>query len=105
VRYAALHVVGQFADDMPTKFQDAFHDQVYPCLIQALSDPVPRVAAHACAALTNFCEHAEPHKLLPNLAQVCEILCNLVQNGVIYLKENAVTCLSEIADRVEKDFN
>ena len=104
VRYAALHVIGQFADDMAVKFQEVFHDQVFPALVAALDDPVPRVAAHACAALTNFCEYANPTVLMPHVKGVCEKLCHLIQNGVIFVKENAVTCLSEIADRIETKF-
>ena len=73
-------------------------------LVNALNDNVPRVAAHACAALTNFIEHSNPVTIRPYIKEVCEKLCNIIQNGIIYLKENAVTCLSEIADRSEKDF-
>lgn len=56
IRYAALHCIGQIADDMTEDFQENFHESVLPALIQMLDDPVPRVQAHACAALTNFLE-------------------------------------------------
>ena len=56
IRYAALHCLGQIADDMSEDFQKNFHEQVLPALITSLDDPVPRVQAHACAALTNFLE-------------------------------------------------
>lgn len=43
VRYAALHCLGQIADDMTEEFQENFHESVLPSLIQMLDDPVPRV--------------------------------------------------------------
>jgi len=56
IRYAALHCIGQMADDMTEEFQENFHEQVLPALTQVLDDPIPRVQAHACAAMTNFFE-------------------------------------------------
>ena len=56
IRYAALHCIGQMADDMTEEFQETFHESVLPAVAQMLEDPVPRVQAHACAALTNFFE-------------------------------------------------
>ena len=38
IRYAALHCLGQLADDMPNEFQNGFHEQVMPALIQSLDD-------------------------------------------------------------------
>ena len=59
IRYAALHCLGQIADDMTEEFQENFHESVLPALVAMLNDPVPRVQAHACAALTNFFEGTE----------------------------------------------
>lgn len=56
LRYAACHAIGQISDDMQPKFQDAYGDVLYPKLIGLLQDEVPRVVAHAAAALTNFLE-------------------------------------------------
>jgi hypothetical protein len=56
IRYAALHCIGQIADDMSEEFQENFHESVLPALLTMLGDSVPRVQAHACAALTNFLE-------------------------------------------------
>jgi hypothetical protein len=41
---------------MSEEFQENFHETVLPALVVALDDPVARVQAHACAALTNFLE-------------------------------------------------
>jgi hypothetical protein len=44
---------------MTEEFQENFHESVLPAIITMLDDPVPRVQAHACAALTNFLEGTE----------------------------------------------
>jgi len=41
---------------MKPDFQKAFHQTVMPLLIKTLEDPIPRVASHALAAITNFTE-------------------------------------------------
>jgi len=41
---------------MQPEFQTHFHSSIMMMLISLLSDPVPRVVSHACAALTNFVE-------------------------------------------------
>jgi len=38
VRYAALHCIGQIADDMGSEFVDNFHAQVLPALVASLND-------------------------------------------------------------------
>jgi hypothetical protein len=52
---------------MPDNFQKSFHADVLPALIRALDDAVPRVQAHACAAITNFAENAQKDIILPFL--------------------------------------
>lgn len=43
IRYAALHCIGQIADDMSEEFQENFHESVLPALLTMLGDSVPRV--------------------------------------------------------------
>jgi len=38
IRYAALHCVGQLADDMPGDFQKTFHAEAMPAMIAGLDD-------------------------------------------------------------------
>ena len=38
-----------------------------PAIVACLDDPIPRVAAHSCAALTNFMEGANEEMTLPYL--------------------------------------
>jgi hypothetical protein len=58
IRYAALHCIGQISDDMTEEFQETYGDQVLPAMVAVLEDPVPRVSAHCCSAITNFMDGA-----------------------------------------------
>lgn len=69
VRYAAVHCVGQMADDMKSKFQTKFGAEVFPAMLQQLDDPIPRVSAHVCSALSNYGENSTQEQLLPYLQQ------------------------------------
>ena len=43
---------------MTEEFQETYGDSVLPALIKLLEDPVPRVSAHCCSAITNFMDGA-----------------------------------------------
>lgn len=104
IRYASLHAIGQLADDMPKEFQQTYHEAIMPALLLALDDEVPRVQAHACAAITNFFEHATSEIVKPHTEVVCNKLCALIQNGISMIKENAVTTLATTAEKIEEAF-
>ena len=78
IRYAALHCIGQMADDMTEEFQENFHEQVLPALTQVLDDPVPRVQAHACAAMTNFFEGTDENIIVNYVGTIMPKLCSLI---------------------------
>ena len=44
---------------MQPKFQKSFHEHILPNLLIVMDDPIPRVVAHAAAAITNFVEAME----------------------------------------------
>ena len=90
---------------MTEEFQDNFHESVLPALIQMLDDPVPRVQAHACAALTNFFEGTSEEVAQQYIAATIPKLSNLIQNGITIIKENAVTALASLAEAAKESFN
>ena len=74
VRYAALHCIGQISDDMSEDFQEEYGAQVLPALVKGLEDPVPRVAAHCCSAITNFMDGAEEDLVFPHFTALSQNL-------------------------------
>ena len=104
IRYAALHAIGQLADDMPNDFQKTFSGIVMPAMIAALDDTVPRVQAHACACITNFCENATKEMLLPHLQVMSAKFGQLIQNGISITKEGATTALGTFVEKIGEGF-
>lgn len=104
IRYAALHCIGQMADDMTEDFQEAFHESILPAVAQMLADPVPRVQAHACAALTNFFEGTSEEIIVNYVEAIMPKLCQLIQEGISIIKENAVTALASLAEAAKEKF-
>jgi importin-5 len=105
IRYAALHCIGQMADDMTEEFQETFHEIVLPALNQMLEDPIPRVQAHACAALTNFFEGTSEEIIVNYVQAIMPKLCHLIQIGISIIKENAVTALASLAEAAKSNFS
>lgn len=69
-----------------------------------MDDQVPRVAAHSCAALTNFFEHSTPEIVGPVTQNILAKIHGLIQNGISMVKENAVTCMATVAEAIEQEF-
>ncbi|KAJ3554370.1 hypothetical protein NM688_g3146 [Phlebia brevispora] len=110
VRYAAAQCVGQLCTDLEEIIQSQYHQQLFNVLIPTLEAPEPRVAAHAAAALINFCEGVERDTLLPYLDSVVERLLKLLHPGTAgktpkrYVQEQAITTLAMVADASEATF-
>lgn len=105
VRFAALHCIGQISDDMTEEFQEEFGEQVLPILIETLNDPVPRVSAHCCSAITNFMDGATEELIEPHIGTISPILANLMKTGISIQKENSVTAFASTAVVIKEKFN
>lgn len=69
-----------------------------------LDDQVPRVAAHTCAAITNFFEGTNEHIASANLEVFLNKLFLCIENGISILKENAVTAIAAVAEAADQHF-
>ena len=105
VRHASLHCIGQISDDMTEDFQEEYGADVLPALIVALNDPVPRVSAHCCSAITNFMDGASEELIEPHMQTISPILANLMKTGISIQKENSVTAFASTAVVVKEKFN
>lgn len=104
VRFAALHCIGQIADDIKEEFVENFHTQVLPALLTSLGDRVPRVQAHCCAALTNILENTEDEIAVLYSEQLLAKLKEVVLTGISIIKENGVTTIASIAEALKTKF-
>lgn len=105
IRFAALHCIGQISDDMTEDFQSTYGQSVLPALIATLDDPVPRVSAHCCSAITNFMDGAEEELVLPFLPQLSAKLAHHMTNGISIQKENSVTAFATTVVVLKEKFD
>jgi importin-5 len=89
---------------MSEDFQENFHESVLPALIAMLDDSVPRVQAHACAAMTNFLEGTSEPIAAQYIQSMMGKLCSLIESGISIIKENAVTALASLAEASKSHF-
>ncbi|KAK6205227.1 Karyopherin functions in nuclear transport of protein [Scheffersomyces amazonensis] len=105
VQYACCNALGQMSTDFSTKIQNTAGDRILPALISKLTNKsVPRVQAHAAAALVNFSEAASKEVLEPYLDDLLTNLLGLLQSPKRYVQEQVLTTISIIADAAEKKF-
>lgn len=106
VRYAAGHALGQIADDMRPEFQENFHEVVMPGMFQLLSDPVPRVVAHAGGCLANIIEGMSKGVVGNYSEQFLGRFLALLQDesSCSLIKEGAAASITSIAQAAEEDF-
>ena len=93
------------ADDLKAKFQTKFGAEVFPAMLAALDDPIPRVSAHACSALSNYGENSSQEQLMPFLGQFSEKLGNLIKNGTSLQKEHSVTAFATLVVKIAEQFD
>lgn len=97
VRYAVLHCLGQMSDDFAPKFQEVYHADILPVLLDRMNDTVPRVVAHSCASSTNFLENCQTNHLEPHFEKLYSTITRIIDSASSYVKENALAALSALA--------
>ena len=78
---------------------------MFPALLQAIDDQVPRVSAHSCSAISNFSEGSSDDQLFPYLDQLSKKCANLMQNGISLQKEHSVTALATTIVQLKEKFD
>ncbi|KAI5960216.1 PSE1 [Candida pseudojiufengensis] len=105
VQYACCNALGQMSTDFADVIQRTSGDRVLPALISKLTNKsVPRVQAHAAAALVNFSEAASKEILEPYLDDLLNNLLVLLQSPKRYVQEQVLTTIAIIADAAQKTF-
>ena len=74
-------------------------------MIELLEDPVPRVSAHCCSAITNFMDGASEELVLPQLEKISAKLGVLMKQGISIQKENSVTAFATTVVIIKEKFD
>lgn len=113
VRYAACNALGQMSSDFAPKLQKKCHSKVVAGLCALLTDlNFSRVAAHAGAALVNFCEECPKTIISVYLPQIMEKLefvlehtfKQLLERGKKIVLEQVITTIASVADAAQDQF-
>lgn len=105
VQYACCNALGQMSTDFADFIQRTAHDRILPGLISKLTNKsVPRVQAHAAAALVNFSEAASKEIMEPYLDELLSNLLDLLQLPKRYVQEQVLTTIAITADAAQQTF-
>ncbi|ODQ77120.1 hypothetical protein BABINDRAFT_163848 [Babjeviella inositovora NRRL Y-12698] len=105
VQYACCNALGQISTDFSDVIQKTAGDRIIPALVSKLTGAsIPRVQAHAAAALVNFSENASKDVLEPYLDDLLTNLLQLLLSPHKYVQEQVLTTIAIIADAAEKKF-
>lgn len=105
VQYACCNALGQMSTDFADVIQRTSGNRILPALISKLTNKsVPRVQAHAAAALVNFSEAALKEVVEPYLDDLLNNLLGLLLSPKRYVQEQVLTTIAIIADAAEKKF-
>ena len=104
VRYACLHCLGQYADDLQPVFQNEFYETYFSIAIPLLDDPIPRVVSHSLASLTNFLEHCNQLQIEKYLSTLYTKIIYQLDNGILYVKEACLSTLSALCEGANELF-
>lgn len=105
VQYATCNALGQISTDFADVIQKTAGDRIVPALVSKLTNQsVPRVQAHAAAALVNFSENATKEVLEPYLDDLLTNLLTLLQSPKRYVQEQVLTTIAIVADAAEQKF-
>ena len=105
VRYASLNTLGQMCTDFGPTLQEEYHALILPKLMTQLeSEQVPKVQAHCCACLINWCEDLDPQSLTPYIQRIMTGLGNVIQHGQVVAQEQALVALAAVAECLQDLF-
>jgi vesicle coat complex subunit len=113
VRYAVCNCLGQMCTDFAPTIQKKCHEKIVAALIHTVGDlSVPRVAAHAGAALVNFSSDCPKNIISIYLRVIMEKLesvldatfQSLVESGKKLVLEQVITTIASVADAAQDYF-
>lgn len=106
VQWATCNALGQMSTDFATVIQAKCGPRILPALISKLGNQsVPRVQAHAAAAMVNFSERASKEVLEPYLDSLLSSLLVLLESPKRYVQEQVLTTIAIVADAAESKFS
>ncbi|KAJ8526273.1 hypothetical protein K7X08_028750 [Anisodus acutangulus] len=104
VRWAAIRAIGQLSKYLCPHFQEQYHQQVLPALIEVLDDfDNPRLQTRATSAILLFSHNCSADVLKLYLHKIVSKLVMFLQRGMTMMKEAALETLASLAISSQED--
>jgi hypothetical protein len=105
VRYAAVHAIGQIANDFPGMVPQHHRKQAFPALIDVLKDYAhPRLQSLAASSLLNLVDGCKPAHLKPFFTPLMQLLAELLRNAHQMVQSNVLPVIAAIAGELPAQF-
>ncbi len=104
VRYAAVHCLGQIADDCEDDFHVMYHEKVMAALMAGLDDPIARVQRHTCAAMCNFIDKLQQELVDKYVTNLMLKLGQLMKTSEPIVQEYIMSVIGSIAEATPDTF-
>ena len=107
VRFAAIHCLITFSQDLGPNLQQNTHRLVIPNVVNLIRSESahPRVQAHAVESLSMYVDMCQDESLMPYLKDLLLVLSQLLQsNAQLQVQSKCVAAVAAIADRAGQQF-
>ncbi|MCD7453686.1 hypothetical protein HAX54_021877 [Datura stramonium] len=104
VQWATIRAIGQLSKYLSPHFQEQYHQQLLPALIEVLDDfDNPRLQTRAASAILLFSHNCCADILKPYLQKIVSKLVGFLQRGMTMVKEAALATLASLAISSQED--
>eukprot|EP00727_Mastigamoeba_balamuthi_P011986 m51a1_g741 putative arm repeat superfamily protein isoform 1 (1083) ;mRNA; f:497898-501852 len=104
VRWAAANCIGQLCTDFAPEYQQENAATLVPQMLNVMSDPIVRVAAHGATCIINFVEGAPNETVVAHMNAILGKLHALLQSAPIRVQEGVITALSTVVESAQEQF-
>ncbi|XP_059309488.1 uncharacterized protein LOC132060469 [Lycium ferocissimum] len=104
VRWAIIRAIGHLSKYLSPHFQEHYHQQLLPALIEVLDDfDYPRLQTRATSTKLLFSHNCSADVLKPYLHKIVSKLVGFLQRGMTMMKEAAMETLASLAISSKED--
>lgn len=106
IRFACMQVVEVASDQFNPVFQNNYHEELYPLLLQSLNDSVLRNQLQCTETINAWLENVPVDVAVLHLKTSLDVLFPILLNDSTYvsLKEQVINVLSELVSVCEDEF-
>nr|XP_016444287.1 PREDICTED: importin-5-like [Nicotiana tabacum] len=99
VRWATIHAIGQLSKYLSPHFQEQYHQQILPALLEVLDDfDNPRLQTRATSGILLFTRNCSSDVLKPYLQRIVSKLVVFLQRETTMMKDAALATLASLAN-------